>query len=254
MSSKISKIGSAIVAAATLVLFGCGSSGSPGSSTSASIGAAGGTLKIGRVALSVPANALSGDVRITVREAEPRHVGRAARVEVEPSGLRLAQPAMLSVKIDDSNPRVKLVSDDGQLAQVEVEDHAHHAFKTSVSQLGALEVEVEHGVACAATCAANEECDDGVCKPHDEHAVACDAVCASGLECDDGACKPHGGGAGGTAGATACDPGCASGLECDDGICKPHGGTVTPGPGAACDPACAAGFECDNGVCQPHKS
>jgi len=192
-------------------------------------------------------------VQVTLREAEPHHAGRVARIEVEPHGLQLSQAAMLSVKIDDSNPRVKMVSDDDQLAEVEVEDHVHHQFKTSMSKLGELEVEVEHGAVCDPACAANEECDDGACKPHVEDAAACSAVCASGLECDDGVCKPHGGDDA-APGAATCDPGCASGLECDDGICKPHGGVVTPGPGPACDPACAAGFECDNGVCKPHKA
>jgi hypothetical protein len=252
-------IGSVLAALTTLVFFGCGSGASPQQAT-ASIGAAGGTLRAGSAALSIPAGALASSTQVTVRELEPHHAGRAVRVEVELGGLRLAVPGQLAVQVDDSNGRVKMVHVENEvehLVEVELEDRGHHAYKTSVTKAGAYEVEIEHLRACAAACGSNEECDDGVCKAHaeDRAGAACDAVCASGLECDDGACKAHGGrDAGAPAGGAACDPGCASGLECDDGICKPHGGAVTPGAPApaACDPVCAAGLECDNGICKPH--
>jgi len=163
--------------------------------------------------------------QVTLRETEPQHAGRSNRIEVEPHGLALAQPARLSVRVDDSNARVKMHDGNDDLVQVEVEDRNRGAYKTSMSELGEIEVELEHGRTCSPACAAGQECDDGVCKPHveDANAKVCDPVCASGQECDDGVCKAHNemepGGPGGTA---SCVPACATGLECDDGICKPH--------------------------------
>jgi hypothetical protein len=229
-ASHKQSLGSVLVTLATLALFGCGGAANP-TQSSATVGSAGATLTAGRVTLTIPAGALSSASQITVREMEPHHAGRAVRVEIEPRGLQLGRSANLAVQVDDSNGRVKMIADDDtseHLAEVEVEDHGRHEYKTTLSQLGHYEVEVEHLRACTASCAANEECDDGACKPHPEDHVgaACSAVCASGLECDDGACKPHGGG-GNTGGVTipaTCSAGCASGLECDDGVCKPHGG------------------------------
>jgi hypothetical protein len=217
-----------LAAAVAIVAAGCGST-SPGtalSSQTATVGAAGGTLRTGAVTVSIPAGALSDDVQVTVREAEPHHAGAVARVELEPRDLRLGASAVVVVRVDDRNGRVKMSDDSGNLVQVEIEDPNHHTFKTVEDRLGAVEVEIEHGRVCTTACAANEECDDGVCKPHaeDDGAATCSTPCASGLECDDGACKPHGGADDGAPGASpaACTPACATGLECDDGICKPH--------------------------------
>ena len=131
-----------------------------------------------------------------MREAEPHHLGRATRIEIEPHGLELEHGALLSVQVDDRNGRVRMIQVENEiehLVEIEIEDHARHAYKTTLSRLGSFEVEVEHARTCAVACNANEECDDGVCKPHMEDApgAACDPVCASGLECDDGICKPH---------------------------------------------------------------
>ncbi|MFL5301943.1 MAG: hypothetical protein ACJ79R_16530 [Anaeromyxobacteraceae bacterium] len=195
--SKKWSLGSVVVTLA-LALVGCGGASTP--QATATVGTAGATLSAGRVTLTIPAGALGSSAQITLREAEPHHASRAVRVEIEPRGLQLGRAANLSVQVDDSNGRVRMidVSDDASehLAQVEVEDHGRHTYKTAVGQLGSYEVEVEHLVACTTACAANEECDDGVCKPHVEDPVgaACSAVCDSGLECDDGICKPHGGG------------------------------------------------------------
>jgi hypothetical protein len=109
-----------------------------------------------------------------------------------------------------------------------MEDRNHHQFKTSMSHLGEIEVELEHGQVCATACATGQECDDGVCKAHSEDSAAkvCDPICASGMECDNGACKTHSefeGDHGGTPGT--CTPACATGMECDNGVCKAHGGT-----------------------------
>jgi hypothetical protein len=226
----------AAVLTTLVVLAGCGAqSGAEPAAASARVGAAGGSLTAGGTTLAIPASALKGEVEVHLREVEPGN-GRAVRVEIEPRGLSLDLPALLSVKVDDSNGRVKMIGFDDSgaehLVQVEVEDRARHSWKTVVSRLGHVEVEVEHARSCSVACGANEECDDGVCKPHAEHApgAACSTVCASGLECEHGACAPHGGNhtpAPGTSPApapAACDPGCAAGLECDDGICKPHGG------------------------------
>jgi hypothetical protein len=216
-----------LATAIAIVASGCGAPGTGArASQTALVGAAGGTLRAGAVTVSIPAGALSDDVQVTLREAEPRHAGAVARAELEPNDLPLAANALVSVRVDDRNGRVKMFDDAGQLVQVEVEDPSHHTFKTIEDRLGAVEVEVEHGAACTTACAANEECDDGICKPHEEDAAAasCSTVCASGLECDDGICKPHGGAAapGAAPAPAACSPACASGLECDNGICKPH--------------------------------
>lgn len=226
------KISYAAVFAAALALTGCGgtSSSTTPAQTSATVGVAGATLTVGKATLSIPAGALASATQVTLREAEPRHAGRAHRVEVqfetEPN-----HAAQLSVVVDDKNVKsIKMHdndADDSSLGQVEVEDRNHHQFKTEVNHSGGIEVEVEHGLACATACSATEECDDGACKPHaeNEHAKVCDPVCASGEECDDGACKAHAEAEHQAPGAPAtCAPACAAGLECDDGICKAHGG------------------------------
>ena len=231
MTSK-NPIRIAVTLAATLALIGCGGSGSgpAGSQTTAAVGSAGATLTTGGATLSIPAGALAAETQITLREAEPRHAGRLARVEMEPKDLALAKTAQLSVRVDDSNVKVKMIHIEDEvehMGEVEVEDRNHHMFKTSVDKLGEVEVELEHGLACDTACSAAEECDDGMCKPHeeDEDAQACSTMCDPGLECEDGGCKPHGG-ADDPAGSVTCAPACATGLECDasDGICKPHGG------------------------------
>lgn len=214
------------LAATCLALAACGG-GAGSSSTTQTIGAAGGTLTAGTATLSIPAGALAQGTQVTLREGEPRHQGRAERIEVEPHGLPLAQPARVAVRVDDSNVRVKMHDGNDDLMDVEVEDRNHGTYKTSMSQLGEIEVELEHGAACSPACGAGQECDDGVCKAHVEDAGArvCNPTCASGEECDDGVCKAHNEMEGGNPGApAACDPACATGLECDNGICKAHKG------------------------------
>lgn len=199
--------------------------GGSNASTQKTVGTAGATLQAGSSTLTIPASALTADTQVTLREAEPQHAGRSKRVEIEPSGKSLAQAARVSIRVDDSNVKVKMHGSDDGLLDVEVEDHNHGDFKTTLTSLGAVEVELEHGATCATACASGQECDDGVCKAHNEDASAktCDPVCASGQECDDGACKTHGEVEdGGT--TAACTPSCATGLECDDGICKVHHG------------------------------
>jgi hypothetical protein len=209
---------------ASLMAIACGGS-SP--STAQTVGAAGATLTAGAATLTIPAGALTQNTAVTLREAEPHHAGRVTRVEVEPHGLALGQPARVSVKVDDSNAKVKMHDDNDALVDVEVEDRNHGDYKTTMSTLGDVEVELEHGVACTPACTTGQECDDGVCKAHTEDSAAktCTPVCASGSECDDGVCKPHSemepGGAPGTA---TCTPACATGLECDNGVCKAHHG------------------------------
>ena len=161
------------------------------------------------------------DTQVTLREAEPQHAGRVERVEVEPhDALAAGHEAHLSVKVSDSNPKVRMHSgSDDSLEDVEVDDRNHHAFKTNMTTLGDVEVEDEHG----ATCAAGQECDDGACKEHND-AKTCAAVCDAGQECDDGVCKTHDEFEtehGGTPGV--CSPGCGSGLVCHDGLCSAHG-------------------------------
>lgn len=215
-----------VLAATSLALVACGGTNKP--STVQTVGSAGATLKAGAATLSIPPGALSQNAQVTLREAEPRHQGRVERVEVEPHGLSLAQPAHLSVQVDDSNAKVKMHDGNDDLVDLEVEDRNHGVYKTSMSQLGEIEVELEHGRVCSPACGTGQECDDGVCKDHveDAGAKACDPICATGQECDDGLCKPHSEmePGGGPPGSATCVPACATGLECDNGICKVHKG------------------------------
>jgi hypothetical protein len=216
-----------VVVAAAFTLIGCGGS-SAKPSTTATVGAAGATLKAGAATLTIPANAITTSTQVTLREAEPHHQGRVERVEVEPHGLALSSPAHVSVQVSGTNKKVKMHDDNDDLTNVEVEDRNHGDFKTDMSQLGDIEVETEDGAACTPACGTGFECDDGACKAHTEDANAktCEPICDSGQECDDGVCKTHNevetklGDTPGT-----CNPACASGMECDttNGICKPHG-------------------------------
>ena len=219
----------ALTAATAFALFGCGSSNP---SSSATVGTAGATLKAGVATLSIPAGALTQNTPVTLRQTDPRHTGRTVRIEMEPNDHVLLQLANLSIRIDDTNVRVKMLDDNGGMNQVEMEDRNHHQFKTSMSHLGEIEVELEHGVACSPACGTGFECDDGACKAHTEDASArvCDPVCGTGFECDDGACKTHNefeSGAGACSPTCTCSPACATGMECDasDLVCKFHGGT-----------------------------
>ena len=223
ISPKMNRILPAALAALTAIACGSGK----GASTVQTVGAAGATLSAGTANLTIPAGALTQNTQVTVREAEPHHAGRFTRIEVEPHGLALAQPGLLAVKVDDTNAKVKMHDDNDDLVDVEVEDRNHGDYKTTMSTLGDVEVELEHGAACNPACATGQECDDGVCKAHNENEAAktCNPVCPSGDECDDGACKPHDEmEPGGTPGTATCTPACATGLECDDGICKAHHG------------------------------
>lgn len=210
--------------AAALVLVACGGAGTP--SNVQTVGSSGATLKSGAATLTIPPGALAQSTEVTLREAEPRHQGRSARVEVEPHGLTLARPARISIQVDDANARVKMHDGNDDLVDVEVEDRNHGVYKTSMDHLGEIEVELEHGAACSPACAAGQECDDGVCKAHveDSAAKACSPVCDTGQECDDGTCKLHSEMEGSGGGPGTCNPACATGLECDNGICKAHKG------------------------------
>ena len=213
----------ALVTALAFTLIGCG--GGKPSTTQLVTASAGATLTAGAATLTIPAGALTKDTQVTLREAEPQHAGRVDRVEVEPhDALAAGQTAHLSVKVSDSNPKVKMHSgSDDSLEDVEVDDRNHHSFKTNMTTLGDVEVEDEHGASCAAACAADQECDDGVCKAHDDAAKTCAAVCDTGFECDDGTCKTHSEVEvkdGVTPGD--CSPGCATGLVCHDSVCSAH--------------------------------
>lgn len=191
----VKSIPSSAAAAFCLTLLACGGSAATG--TSATVGTAGATLRTGSTTLTIPAGAIpSGTATVTLKEVEPHHPGRATRVEIEIEHGPLSIPGSVAVKVDDTNATVRMHQDDGAAERqvgVEVEDRNHHEYKTGVSGSCAIEVELEHGAACATACAASEECDDGTCKPHvgDATAAACSAVCAPGLECDHGTCKPH---------------------------------------------------------------
>ena len=214
----------AFAAAAALALLGCG--GSKPSATTTVVAAQGATLTAGAATLTIPAGALTKDTAITLREADPQHANRAARVEIQPhDALAAGHEAHLSVKVSNANPKVKMHDgSDDSLEDVEVDDRNHHSFKTNMSTLGDVEVEVEDAQVCASACASGEECDDGVCKAHNDAAKTCATVCDTGMECDDGTCKTHNefetehGGTPGT-----CSPTCDTGLVCHDGVCSAHG-------------------------------
>ena len=214
----------AFAAAAALALLGCG--GSKPSATTTVVAAQGATLTAGAATLTIPAGALTKDTAITLREADPQHASRATRVEIQPhDALAAGHEAHLSVKVSNANPKVKMHDgSDDSLEDVEVDDRNHHSFKTNMSTLGDVEVEVEDGAACATACSATQECDDGVCKDHQEDAKTCATVCDTGEECDNGVCKTHNQfetdhhGTPGT-----CSPSCDAGLTCHDGVCSAHG-------------------------------
>jgi hypothetical protein len=215
----------AFSAAAALALLGCGSSSKP-STTTTVVAAQGATLTAGAATLTIPAGALTQDTAVTLREADPQHANRATRVEIQPhDALQAGHEVHLSVKVSNANPKVKMHNgSDDSLEDVEVDDRNHHSFKTNMSTMGDVEVEVEDGASCTSACASNQECDDGVCKDHNGGAKTCATVCDTGMECDDGTCKTHNefetehGGTPGT-----CSPSCDAGLTCHDGTCSAHG-------------------------------
>jgi hypothetical protein len=236
--------------ATALAFAACGKSNDSKPSASAVVGPAGGTISTGGAAtLTIPAGALATPTQVTVTEAEPHHAGRTLRVEIEPHGQAVTAAARLAVRFDDANAKVKLVDDSGTLHAVEVEDRNHGEYKTDMSQLGEMEVELEHGAACNPGCTTGQECDDGTCKAHVEHpeAKSCSPVCEAGQECDDGTCKPHVE----HPEAKSCSPVCETGQECDDGACKLHSEVEPKDAGGACAPSCASGLHCDNSVCRP---
>lgn len=201
---------------------GCDSS--KASSTKLVTASVGATMSAGIATLTIPADVLTKDTEITLREAEPL-AGRAARIEIQPhDGLRFGREAHLSFTVDSTNPKVMIHdASDNSLDDVEVGDRNQHVFKTNMGTLHDIEVEVELGASCAAACLASQECDDGICKAHNASAATCPTTCTTGQECDDGLCKTHNevesqhGGAPGT-----CSPTCGGGLECHDGLCSTH--------------------------------
>lgn len=219
-----------LVAAMALTLIGCGGTSKP-STTQSVTASAGATLTAGAATLTIPPGALKSNTQVTLREADPKHTGRADRVEIEPHDALNVGPGLeahLSVKVSDSNPKVKMHDGtDDSLEDVEVDDRNHHSFKTNMTTLGDVEVEVDQGASCAAlpvACTATQECDDGVCEDHNDAAKTCAAVCDTGQECDDGTCKTHDAVElehGGTPGV--CSPTCGTGLVCRDGLCSAHG-------------------------------
>ena len=214
-----------LVASCAVAVIACGGSSTNSSSSQTVTASTGATLTAGAATLTIPPAALTHDTTVTVREAEPQHAGRVARIEVEPHDALVAgHVALLSFKLSDGNVRVKMhQGTDDSLKDVEVDDRNHHAFKTSMSVLGTVEVEVEHGTTCASACAPGQECEDGACMDHDHAAAACSTVCTAGEECDDGVCKTHDQCAmEHHRSAGTCSPACASGLTCHDGVCSAH--------------------------------
>ncbi len=131
------KTSTPIALVAVITLIGCGGT-SKASTTQKVTASAGATLTAGAATLTIPAGALTKDTQVTLREAEPHHAGRVTRVEVEPhDALAAGHEAHLSVKVSDSNPKVKMHSgSDDSLEDVEVDDRNHHSFKTNTTTLG----------------------------------------------------------------------------------------------------------------------
>ncbi len=224
MNVKMTSFSVLVVAALTVI--GCGSS--KPSTTQTVTASAGASLTAGAATLFIPAGALTKDTAVTLREAEPKHSTNAQRFEVEPhDALAAGHEAHLSVKVNDSNPKVKMHHGaDDSLEDVEVDDRNHHSFKTNMSTLDDTEVEVEHGATCATACATGEECDDGVCKAHNDAAKTCPTVCETGQECDDGICKTHlevETEHGGSTDPNVCSPTCDAPAVCHEGVCKANG-------------------------------
>jgi hypothetical protein len=248
----------ALFVAVAAITAACG--GSPKSS--ARIGPAGGTVSTpGGVTLKVAPGAVAVETEVKVTETQPRH-GALRRIEIEPKGLALAAPSLVSVQISGDSTTVKLVriesTESGEVEHaLETEKHSasHNARQAEIEHLGTFEV--RGAATCDVACDTGFECDDGACKPHDEVEAADDdgmddpathdagddhgvdpgtgtapATCPDGMELDasDGTCKAHGGGAVDPAPAPAPAPApttCPDGMELDasDGICKPHGGS-----------------------------
>jgi hypothetical protein len=135
---------------------------------SKSIGAAGGSVSTASgITLRVPAGALSSQTEVRLVETEPRS-GAMARVEIEPRGLALAVPATLSFRVEDGNVRLAEI-EHGPEGEVRHElEKRRGAGEVEVEVEHLAEVEMEHGLTCAAECGAGFECDDGVCKVHVE--------------------------------------------------------------------------------------
>ena len=245
-----------LVAIATLVT-ACG--GNPRSAATV-IGPQGGSVTTeSGVTLKVAPGALASATQVTVSEAAPR-AGALRRIEVEPRGMALAAPAVISVKVEGDSTTMKLVeiehAAEGEVEHaIETERHngRDNARQAEIEHLGTFEV--RGAASCDVACDAGFECDDGACKPHDEveapdddgvddpatHDVGDDngvdpappadpTACPDGMELDasDGTCKPHGGGVEDPALAPAPDPtACPDGMELDasDMTCKAHGGT-----------------------------
>src|SRR2546427_80543 len=106
---------------------------SPGALPAQTVGSAGGTLSTKTATLTIPAGTFAQSTQVTLRETEPQHPGRSNRIEVEPHGLALAQPARLSVRVDDSNAKVKMHDGNDDLDQVEVADRNRGATKTATA-------------------------------------------------------------------------------------------------------------------------
>ncbi|MBK9515968.1 MAG: hypothetical protein IPO09_01195 [Anaeromyxobacter sp.] len=132
------------------------------------IGAAGGSVSTqSGITLRVPAGALSTQTEVRLVEAEPGG-GAMARVALQPAGLALAAPATLTFRVDDANVRLSEV-EHGPEGEVRHElEKRRHAGEVEVEVHRLGEVEMEHGLTCAAECGAGLECDDGVCKVHTE--------------------------------------------------------------------------------------
>src|SRR5512140_3404966 len=112
----------ALVSALALALLGCGGANPGPQSATTTVGTAGATLKTTSVAVSIPPGAVTSAVTVTIRETEPHHAGRTARVELEPRGLALAQPAVVAMQVDDSNARVRIIGVDDSTGQEQLED------------------------------------------------------------------------------------------------------------------------------------
>lgn len=219
---SITRIGLSL---AVLVATACG--GAKSDVTTTTLGSAGGTLKTANVRLDIPAGALHTPTQISLRETQGP-TGTVRRVDIQPGGLALAAPARVSIRDDGSQGPFRLQNQQGSGLARYCQDGTWHQHSGDLGQLGT--VDLAHGAACSAGCAAGQHCDDGVCRTQDAFCSQCGAACGpSG--CDGWMC----GCCGGECGCPDC---CSGGQCCSEGHCCDFGN------GMCCGEMCCTDGHC----------
>lgn len=120
-----------------VVIAACGTNQS-----SAKVTAQGGTIRVDRLTLSIPPQAVDDSVTITVKEVEARHGER--EFQIEPSELELHQEAELHVEAEGSEDlevhRVEGEHTERLEHQRDDRSGAHHSMRCGVTRLGTFSV------------------------------------------------------------------------------------------------------------------